>query len=205
VAKWSSTTGADKSQYLTISGGDLTLTMNNQLNSWCGCRATANASGKRYFEVTVVSSGTESTGSIAIGVTDDTTALGPSLFPSPGGSTGGGGCNWALKDGATSTIVNRNGAQTSGTALSTALADGDLLGISFDTTANTVKLSHKPGAGAWYDVQTLTLTSHIPTNWRAYTGGFGRTGAGAPYDAWTTNFGGSAFSRTLDAGYLMYG
>jgi hypothetical protein len=206
-AVWSSATGVNKSQYLTPSNGNLTLTMNNSVNAACGCRATISPTGKRYFETTIVSHGTETGGSILIGITDDTTALGAAVFPRPGGSGGGGGCDWSLKAGSTATLVNRNGGQVAGTSLSTVLTDGDLLGISFDTVANTVKLSHKPsgGTGAWYDVQTITLTSQIPTNWRAYTGGFGRTGAGAPYDAWTTNFGGAAFSRAFDAGYAMYG
>lgn len=206
VAQWSSSTGTNKSQYLTVSGGNLTLTMNNTVNANCGCRATISVTGKRYFETTIVSHGNQSNGSIAVGVTDATTALGAATFPSPGGSGGGGGCSFRLKNGSTAITVFRNGGNAAGTALTVALADGDKLGISIDTTANTVKLSHCPvSTGVWNDVQTLTMTSQIPAAYRAYSAGYGRTASSPPADAWSTSFGGTTFSRTLDAGYLMYG
>jgi hypothetical protein len=205
VATWSPTPTSAKSQYLTLSNGNLTATMNNSVNANCGVIATLAVTGKKYFESTIVSHGTETNGTFVIGVTDSAVVVGPAAFPTPG--SGVNGASFRIKSGSTAITVFRNGGNAVGTALNTAAADGDLFGISFDTTASppTVKLSHKPGAGAWYDVQTLSLTSAVPANYVAYTAGFGRTGAGAPYDAWTTNFGALAFSRAFDAGYSMYG
>lgn len=204
VATWSPSPSTTKSQYLTLSGANLTATMNNSVNANCGVKATLAVTGKKYFETTIVSHGTETNGSFVVGVTDSGVSVGPAVFPTPG--NGSLGASFRIKNGSTAVTVFRNGGNPAGTALSVAAADGDKFGLSIDTTANTIKLSHRPiSTGVWNDVQTLTLTSQIPTNWVAYTAGFGRTGAGAPYDAWTTNFGAVTFDRAFDAGQSMYG
>ena len=192
------TSSTDKSQYLTLSNGNLTEAMNNTVGANCGVRGTTTppSSSKRYFETTTVGHGAGSS-TIAIGITDSATALGPAVFPTPG--NGSPGVNWRTKAGTTSTNLCANGAQVTGSNLTTALADGDLLGVLSDDTANTVTLYHKPGSGAWYTVQTVTMTSQIPASRRPYIAGFS-TG-----DQNTTNFGQSAFSRTLGTGELMWG
>lgn len=193
-----STTSTDKSQYLTLSNGNLTEAMNNAVGAPCGVRGTATppSSSKRYFEVTSNGHGTGSN-TIGLGITDSATALGPSTFPTPG--NGSPGVSWQIKAGGVATNLYANGAHVTGSSLTTALADGDLLGILSDDSANTVTLYHKPGAGAWYTVQTVTMTSQIPASRRPYICGFS-TG-----DQNTTNFGQSAFSRTLGTGELMWG
>jgi hypothetical protein len=196
---WSSA-NADKSQFLTLSNGLLTAAMNNTVGSNCGVRGTQTppSSSKRYFEVNVDGHGTGGV-TLIVGIVDSTTALGPSVFPVPGGSGGCGGCCWSLKNGTTGVNVDRNGAHVAATPLSTALADNDKVGVLSDDAANTVSLYHKPGPGAWYLVQTITLTSQIPANRRPYVAGYSLG------DQTTVNFGQSAFSRTLGTGELAWG
>lgn len=203
VTVWPSSSGTDESQYLTPSGSPvLTLTGNSNTNAPNGARGshTPPASSKRYWEAQFLGAGNQSGGNVLIGITDSTTALGPAVFPTPGGSGGGGGACFRLKNATTGNNVYGNGTFAAGTALSTALAINDYLGILSDDVANTVSLYHKPGAGAWYLVQTFTMTSQIPANRRPYVAGYG-TG-----DKTTSNFGQSAFSQSpIPGSGIMWG
>lgn len=192
------TTGyPDKSQYVTTSGGDLTATVNADVSAPCGVRATGPASGKKRVEHLISGHGTDANGSCLVGVTDGGLVLGPLVFPYPGNGTNPGAC-FRLKNGTTNNDVARNGTIVTGTALTSALADADRLAIEFDDTAATVTLFHKSGAGAWYQVQQITLTSNIPASgcWFAYFGGFGNG------DGVTTAF--SALNGTPSTGYSAY-
>lgn len=195
------TDSTHKSQYTTVTGTPpLTMAMNNDLGAPCNVTATAAASGKRHFEVTLNSHNTNYAW-FSIGVTDFAEVVGPGLvFPRPGVGITGASINIGNYG-----VVNLyvNGAYVNDYALIGGAAPqmGDTIVVEFDDVAHTVSWYHVRGATVQFLV-TATLTSLIPTNWTAIVGMYGNTGAP---DACTLSFGASPFAMSLSSGYLYYG
>jgi hypothetical protein len=188
VAVLHSVTGADKNQYLSVSGTPkLVATGTNGVGAAHCSRATVAATGKRQFEVTVTSYGNNN---IAIGVENGTTNLN-SGFPAPGISNANG---VGLRISNTAFAIFKAGVSVS--SGSTSVATGDVLTMTYDSTAGTASF-YRTRSGTTIQIGS-TVTGISLSAWNAYLGCWS---AGTL----TANFGASAFTRALDTGYSYYG
>lgn len=201
---WSAA-GTDKSQYVTLSGAPALdgLATANQSGTMGAQSTEGPSTTKFHFEVEVLSIGSTASANsrIIVGCCDDTTAFGPAVFPQPGVATPG----FSIRLNYNSATVNRyfNGSafQASATIPGSALpAAGDKIIIEVDTATNAVAVwYYDASAASTASLTTFTLTSQIPTDWRAFAGGYWGG------DAWRGNFGLSAFTRAPSSGYAAYG
>lgn len=211
VATLETVTGTGKIQYIAVTGSPaLTGTMNANVGAPCLVRTeTAPLSSKFHFEVTILglSDRTGVTGSVAAGCSDSATNLN-SGFPVPGVGVPGFGF-WVTR-GSTVTRLQVNGASgTSGASLNAVPAIGDIMSFDVNTGASppTVLIRYWRAAdSSIVTVANLSLTSQVPTNYRADAGGYYNNFAGGVSgDSFKTNFGATAFTVTPSAGYGIYG
>ena len=174
VNVWNTTTGTNKSQYVTVSGTpSLVVTGTTGVGAPEGVRGVTATTGKRHFEVKVTSR--DGTDPLLIGIDDGTTALGPALFnpPNPGVYYSGGN------------IVKNGTTVQTGLA---SLATNDVLAVEFDTVGGTVSF-YKNGTQIGTTVTGVSFSSYY-----SYCG----TDQGSVL---TENFGSSAFTMTPSSGY----
>lgn len=194
TAVWHTTTGVNKSQYLT-SVGALQAYVNANVSAQCGVRSTSAKTGKGHFEITIDSFRSQ----IFFGVTDAATELGPSKYPLPGQDWPG--CSIRTAPGTGFTLrANGAGSEVFGTTPPVA---GDKLICEFDTDANTVSFWHwRQATGTSYQLgSAVTLTSQIPAAWHGYAAGALGNTDGSNADKFTANFGASPWARTPTSGY----
>lgn len=179
---WTTSTGASKSQYVTVSGSpQLVGTGTNGVGTNCPVRATAAKTGKKQFEVTY----TTKVQQIFVGLDDGTTTFGPgAIFPAPGKTNSLGIVAYTSGD-----IFKGGVAVQTGLAV---WAQGDVITLEFDTAGGTAQFYRN---GSAYGTQ---LTSLSFSSWYAYAGTFSN-------DVLTANFGQNAFTHSLSSGYTAYG
>lgn len=150
LTSWASTTGANKSTYVTV-GGTNNLVFTGPGGGFtgapCSVRGTqARSTGKRYFELLIGSRGASF---IHIGVDDGTDHLGDTgttNFSRPGrNNTSGVGLKGGLGS-STCEIGFNNSAYETPTWGGTGSADGDRLGCKVDFDNDTVTFYRKLGA-----------------------------------------------------------
>lgn len=200
IAQLVTSTGVNKSQYVNVTGTPiLTATSNNNVGGQCDVKADVSASGKRHFEVTILSiSPAAQAGPAMVGVVDASTAIGPAVFGAIGSATLGGAAVEIKRNGTTSVTVNNTTVSTASVGTPQV---GDIIVCEFDTTASAISFWHKRGATET-SLGSYTMTSGIPTTYHAVVGVYTNL-SGA--DAVQCNFGASAFAKTPSTGYLMYG
>lgn len=196
ASQWVAVTGANKSQYATVSGtGNLTAVGSGPGFNFSphSVRADTAKSGKRQFQVTL-NAFTDSR--MWVGVddgTDNFADTGTTNFSRPGKDNSSGvslfwganGASWEIWVG---TVKVQNGA------ISSALAVNDKFTVTFDTTAGTV---------AFYKTQSGSTTQLGTT----VTGlSFGSLYADVGFEDQTsfTALFGSGQTRALDSGYSTY-
>jgi hypothetical protein len=201
VAELATTNGADKSQYVSVTGTPKLIfegTSNLGTNVCIGVRTTTEAQNDLFhFEVEVLAFRTDaSPGSIFVGITDASEPLGPTgSTPKPGGSAGVPGCAYR-HDYASTGLIYRNGGTLSAGGSATAV--GDFLIVEGNRTTNTVVFKRRR-AGVTTTLATVTMTSEIPADWHAFVG------CARNLDKGEVNFGATPFEDTPTAGYDIYG
>lgn len=211
VAELHSTTGFNKSQYLTVTDG-VSAVMNTMLNGLRLARSTVSAANSKFhMEATVDSiySGASSVnGSIGFGVCEAYDASDSSgnfnksggSYPSPG-TTDAGFCV-VVRKGVTSVTVRRNGLNSAGTALDAAPAAGDIIAIDYDEDTGAYLIRYKRAVtGTTKTLASGTLTSLIPPAGAVYAcaGGY------ALGDGCTVNFGADPFAIPESTDHEIFG
>lgn len=195
VAVWATTTGNDKSQYLTISGTPaLTAKPNNaSVGSHVGVRTlTEMVNDKAHWEyaLTTLSAG------VRVGITNATDSHNPTSS-APGSSGTRYGACIQLGTGGSSNFY-RNGSVT--TLSDGAWATGDIAIVEVDRTTNTIAFKRRR-AGVTTSIASVVMTTVIPVDYHAYLS----ENATNTTTEVTVNFGGSTFADTPTAGYDIYG
>jgi hypothetical protein len=210
VAVWSSTTGVNKTQYLTVNSPFLAPFMNNDLGAPMGLRADRAASNSKYhFEHTIQGFSTgDAQSKIHLGICNSSTAFGPGVLTPGIGQSSIPGCRVVIARTATQGDFYANGSNnTVSFPGGTVPVVGDMIIIEGDKAANQVKYYYKRVAGSPTLMRTETMTGvYIPDDHYAY--GAGQYGDPAPTstnaDQWSTNFGASAFVMTPTSGWSYY-
>jgi hypothetical protein len=191
TATLASADGANRNQFVTTSGGNLTMALETDVGGLAKVRTTTQATGKKHFEATI--NGMQSGYSrVAIGVCDAATDFSGNY--SPVGVT-----FQVTSDPAADIFVN--GSYNSTGPNIGGFAVGDVLVVEFDTTTRQVDL-WRVRSGTATVAGTVTIGAGIITNWTAFGGGYSNNGAA---DSLTFNFGASAFAKAPSTGYSFYG
>ena len=212
VAAFSTTTGQNKNQYLTLITPQEGY-CNTGLGASAGARTVQAKTGKGHVEFTLLSWHPTSTNQgVAFGIVDNNLVLGPATQPVPGSS---GTSTW--KDGTTGTrngfcaaftrtsgsaVIYRDGASATATITGGPLAAGDIVILEFDTETNTCTFSVlRVGSTTPVQLVTRTITSNIPTTWHGYASA--KAGRADPMesDYFKVNFGAEPWAVTPTAGY----
>jgi hypothetical protein len=181
---WNPTTGQHKSQYLTISAGDLAATGQGGFNDApISVRATAPAMGKRQFQAT---SSNRTASNLHIGVDD-----GADNFNDTNWSRGNPGVS--LETSGFGCIILKDGVSVQ-TPTGIVINNGDTLVCEFDTSAGTVSF-YAHISGVTSQVGT-TVTGVSMSAWYANVGLENS-------DTLTAKFG-SGQVRPLSSGYSYY-
>lgn len=213
VAEMHSTTGANKTQYLNMSGDPvLSGVMNAALNGLRLVRSTVPAANSKFHfeaEIDGIYSGASSVnGSVAIGLCEayDSGAGTGNLNTSGGGYPSFGvssnGFTVYIRKGVTTVTVRRNGASVAGTALDAAPAIGDVISIDYDEDTGVYLVRYlRAATGTTKTIASGTLTSFIPAAGGVYAcaGGY-MTG-----DAFTANFGADPFQIPESTDHDIFG
>ena len=187
AALWTQT-GFNKKSYLSVTGSPaLQARGTGGVGAPHCARATATATGKRQFEVTVT---TYTDNYCIVGVENGATDLN-SGFPAPGITNNAG---VALRIRNTGFDIYRAGVSVG--SGSTPIATGDVITMIFDTAAGTAAF-YRTRSGTTIQIGS-TVTGISLSAWNAYVG----TYSGPTL---TANFGQSSFARALDTGYSAYG
>lgn len=179
---WTTTVGANLSQYLTISGApalNVAGPGGGFSGAPCWVRATKSQTGKIHWELKRTAVG----GHFYVGVDDGTTVLGPGAhFPAPVSP----GIIYRGDGGSGTGVIYVNGTLSQTPPES--ITANDVISVEFDTVSQTVKFFLN-GTQLGTTVTGVTLTSWYPV-----------MGDDAS-DTFVANFGATAFSMTPSAGY----
>jgi hypothetical protein len=197
TARWATTTGANKSQYVTTADGLAAYSNSNQ-GTYCGIRsAVEQANAKCHFELTIDDL-CSSSGRVTAGITNATQNLQTTTGLPGSGSLPG--CAASMAIGSTSCSVGRNGGSQTVTLAAVPVA-GDAICVEPDRAANRVSFYHyRAATGTASLIATVTMSSNIPANWYAF-GSVHRRFASDNLDAFTANFGASAYLMTPSTGF----
>jgi len=182
---------ADKNAAFDLTNGNLTATVNVD-TTYVSVRAIAsNSSGKHYYELTLT--GVVNAANMITGIANST----ESLTGFCGQSTNSIGYQ------ASGGVVYINGSPTTGSPIQTSV-ESDVLCVAVDL--GNSKIWYRTNGGNWNN--DVIGNQNPATN----TGGISISGlAAGPYfpcasghshfDAWTANFGGSAYAQTPPSGF----
>lgn len=190
IGSGSTGAGATRSQYIDSTDG-YTATVNVSTGAANLITSTFAPPAKAHYEATLTTINSGS--SVYAGFVDSAAAVGAAVFTIPGNSGGQAGITVEAPLGNSSVTVYANGSAVT-LGVGTTVASGHIIILEADTAANSVVIKYKYGATT-VTVGTYSLTSQVPTNYRAHVGGKNAT------DSVTANFGATTFAVTPTTGY----
>jgi hypothetical protein len=181
------TTGVNKSAGITLTNGNLTEQPANGSGNFV--RATAGPAGTKFqLELTVGASGSAG---IMVGVDDGTQDYSTAgVYPGSNNSSG-----WLIESTGTQIRLYYGASGTPKVVSTTSLVASDVLSIVIDSVARTMTLYRNNVVVSNFN--GITITTALSGGYNAFAGGWGTVPA-------TLNFGASAFTHTLDPGYVAY-
>jgi hypothetical protein len=204
VAQWYPTTGSLKHSAVNVSGtSNLTASISTNVGGNNCVAATLDAVNTKFTtEITIDSNNPTGGGGFGFYVAGSP-SFASSVATLPGGTSAPNGISFSWIIGGNVVGLFRNGVSggSSQFAAGTTIAAGDVLHLEVDTVAHTVAYKFLDASAAYAVTAsgTITLTSLIPSTWRA----FARVvkGVGTSFDQITANFGASAWKATPAAGF----
>jgi hypothetical protein len=168
IGSGSTGSGADRSQYIDSTDG-FVATVNSSTNLRNLVRSNNAPPSKFHFEVEIMGLNGSGNG-LWIGVVDAADAVGPNLNLQPGASGGQKGCSLNLQATQTTNYPSANGAVGPSGYTTPAVAVGSKFAVECDTSTNVVNFYSIVGTTGTL-IGSKTLTSQIPTSYRAFVGG----------------------------------